>query len=293
MLLVSGLVTMAQALPGNEQKKFYYRDVDGDAYGDPAQKVLAASCPVGYVADSTDCDDNDTDTNPETIWFKDEDADGYGNRSFFYTGCIPPTGKWVMNNWDADDTKMSAYTDDELVLICNTRGDKEEFTKWKNLAKKQGEGWVPGPCGSACDPGLIQVCHNGKLHCVTHEKLSLLLERGWIKGPCLQPVSSSKSPDVQPRFPIAVADDEKTFVYPNPTNGEIFVRLPKLENGRVEIFIISANGTVVEKRAKQPGGQTERFDLSKSGAGIYLVKVMTAAEVEVFRVVFQRSFVQQ
>ena len=119
------------------------------------------------------------------------------------------------------------------------------------------------------------------------------MEQGGIKGPCLQPVSSGKSLSVNPSFPVPVADDEKTFVYPNPTTGEIFVRLPKAENGRVEILIVNSNGMVLEKMAKRPGGQTERFDLNKYGIGIYFVKVFRADEVEVFKVVFQRSFIQQ
>ena len=293
MLAATGYGTTAQNTSTVKLKKFYYRDLDGDGYGNIAEKLLAVSCPLGYVEDSSDCIDTDTDINSATIWFKDGDVDGFGDRKCFFTGCTSPAGTWVMNNWDADDTKKAAYTEDEMVLICNTRVNKEDLVKWKNVGKKQNEGWLLGPCTSGCQPGLIQMCHNGKLQCVAAEKVEKNLAKGWIKGPCLQPVPVVTSPTAQRPFPVPVADDEKSFVYPNPTNGQVLVRLPKFENGRVEILVIGSNGVVIEKRAKQPGGQTERFDLSKSGAGIYLVKIITAGEEEVFRVVFQRSFIQQ
>ncbi|MCS6916600.1 MAG: MopE-related protein, partial [Chitinophagales bacterium] len=42
----------------------WYADVDGDTYGDPSSMVMACSAPSGYVADNTDCDDNNAAVNP-------------------------------------------------------------------------------------------------------------------------------------------------------------------------------------------------------------------------------------
>ncbi len=58
----------------------YYRDADGDGYGDPNNTVVDCSAPSGYVTDDTDCDDADPGINPAACDIKsngtDEDCDG-------------------------------------------------------------------------------------------------------------------------------------------------------------------------------------------------------------------------
>jgi hypothetical protein len=57
----------------------WYADDDLDGYGDPSDVTTACSAPSGTVADATDCDDSDPDTNPggtETCDGVDNDCDG-------------------------------------------------------------------------------------------------------------------------------------------------------------------------------------------------------------------------
>ncbi|MBK8081687.1 MAG: hypothetical protein IPK25_16295 [Saprospiraceae bacterium] len=42
----------------------YYADTDNDGYGDASVTTMACSPPSGYVADNTDCNDNNVLINP-------------------------------------------------------------------------------------------------------------------------------------------------------------------------------------------------------------------------------------
>ncbi|MFZ5480461.1 MAG: MopE-related protein [Myxococcota bacterium] len=82
----------------------WFADADGDGYGDAASSETACAAPDGYVADSTDCDDDASEVNPGefvescatsfdddcdgatneegasacTVWYEDADGDGSG-----------------------------------------------------------------------------------------------------------------------------------------------------------------------------------------------------------------------
>jgi hypothetical protein len=61
----------------------FYRDVDGDGYGDAADVVWSCSRPAGYVAPDGDCDDGDPATSPAASEIchdgLDNDCDGTSN----------------------------------------------------------------------------------------------------------------------------------------------------------------------------------------------------------------------
>ena len=102
----------------------FYRDADGDGYGDSSDSQDACSAPSGYVADSTDCDDSDNAINPgaaeacdgidndcdssvdegvQTTFYRDADGDGYGDSSDSQDACSAPSG-YVADSTDCDDS---------------------------------------------------------------------------------------------------------------------------------------------------------------------------------------------
>ena len=98
-----------------------YRDFDGDGRGDLGVSARFCAAPDGWVADSTDCDDNaantypgapevcdgvdrdcDGDPNDGGTWYPDGDGDGYGTLADLNLECEPGPG-WAAEPTDCDD----------------------------------------------------------------------------------------------------------------------------------------------------------------------------------------------
>jgi DNA/RNA endonuclease G (NUC1) len=87
----------------------YYRDADGDGFGDSGHPTTACSStpPSGYVANNTDCNDTDASVHAPQTYYRDADGDGFGNPNNSTSVCssTPPTG-YVTNSSDCDDTRL-------------------------------------------------------------------------------------------------------------------------------------------------------------------------------------------
>ncbi len=102
----------------------YYEDMDGDSYGNASVFLSACSQPIGYVLDSTDCEDTDSSIHPGSpelcdnmdnncngqideglasqTYYEDSDGDTYGNASVSLSSCSQPAG-YVLDSSDCDD----------------------------------------------------------------------------------------------------------------------------------------------------------------------------------------------
>ena len=120
----------------------WYLDADMDGFGNLAVSLSACNQPSGYVANSTDCNDNDAtvsaaspeicngidddcdglidqadpDVQGGSIWFQDFDADGFGSPASTLNACSQPTG-FVPNDLDCDDTNPAINP--AAQEICN------------------------------------------------------------------------------------------------------------------------------------------------------------------------------
>jgi hypothetical protein len=110
----------------------WYADVDADGFGNGAASDVSCYQPVGYVADSTDCDDSDVTSFPGgievcdgadndcnglvddaptdgTTYYADNDADGFGDVDNSVSECALPLG-YVENAYDCDDSNSGEPT---------------------------------------------------------------------------------------------------------------------------------------------------------------------------------------
>jgi len=122
----------------------WYADADEDGFGDADETTAACEAPTGFIADATDCDDNDSAVSPSAdevcngsddncdgtvdeesaidalTFYADTDGDGYGDATATTSACEAPSG-YVEDTTDCDDTTDTSFPGADET--CNTVDD--------------------------------------------------------------------------------------------------------------------------------------------------------------------------
>jgi hypothetical protein len=159
----------------------FYADADDDSFGDAAATITACSAPAGYVADDSDCDDDNADAAPDavetcdavdndcdgtidegvgTTFYRDADRDGFGVATMSISACTQPAG-YVSNSTDCSDLSSNMkpgqvnYYTIGIGQSFDYNCDGEETPKDLTLQQCNGFRCTPGWVGSA--PGCAQM----------------------------------------------------------------------------------------------------------------------------------------
>jgi len=118
----------------------YFRDADGDGFGDATASLLSSFQPDGYSSDNSDCDDTDLDTHPGQTWYRDGDDDGYSDGTTDMDSCMRLAGyktaaELLSDSIDCDDTRADIYPGavedcDGIDNNCNTEIDEGVTPLW-------------------------------------------------------------------------------------------------------------------------------------------------------------------
>ncbi len=163
----------------------FYRDADGDGFGDPEETREACHVPMGYVEDNTDCDDGKSEVHPQheeicdlfdndcdllvdegvqIDLYMDWDRDGFGDVDFRpWHACEPievDGVAYIENNRDCND--LDREINPAAPEVC-------DFTD-NNCDERIDEGYN---VGEACHEGVGGCRRNGEIICSEDELDSL------------------------------------------------------------------------------------------------------------------------
>jgi hypothetical protein len=108
LVLTLRFSTIAQQVP------LCFLDSDLDGYGDPNKSTPTSTfggCPLFYVSNSLDCDDNNNTIGPK-VWYRDRDQDGFGDGTSESSSCTRPDGysaSLLSDVRDCDDFDANIY----------------------------------------------------------------------------------------------------------------------------------------------------------------------------------------
>jgi hypothetical protein len=164
----------------------YYRDADGDGYGNPAQTTMACSLPVAYVANNTDCNDGASAVHPNTaeLCFNNTDDDCSGAQdeaAECSIACNWSGARWLSHGHDGGNAVYAGawvtclnnklnYMDmvvfnppgwsTAVVPVAMGQTDNVVGCNWGNASRWISQGWDGG---NAFTFGMDTLCSGGRV----------------------------------------------------------------------------------------------------------------------------------
>lgn len=254
----------------------WYLDFDGDGYGDPNYIFYSSVQPLNYVADNTDCNDENYDIHPGSIEYCDNidnDCDGLVDEAAI--DCPKTLSQSVTNitstkaklNWAASPcaTLYNVQYRVRGTTTWSSRNVTTLFLQLSNLTPATQYEWrVRSKCGIYFSPFTTPL----------------------VRFTTLASLSAANSDPTDDTGATSLKSTEREFmprysVSPNPSSGLFHFKAEDLVNGISDIKVIDQLGQAVYSRAipVNNGDIQIELDLSALPAGLYYLQFINGTNV--------------
>jgi hypothetical protein len=260
----------------------FYRDADGDGFGNPLLIILACAAPVGYVTSNTDCMDNDPTISPAAVELCGNRIDDNCNGVVDEVSCAPclnatrlttsgVTATSVQFNWTANanpaewqvqyktTNKGSNWLD---VLLT---GNKRSVIIQGLLSNQNYQWQIRARCGKTW----------------TAYSISTGFKTLAIIGTATYPnvITSTKKP-------IKEEEDLEVKVLPNPSSSYFTLVIRSSSDKTADLRIVDAVGRIVESKSGLAPNSTHRVGHSYR-PGVYIAQMMQGNKMVTVKLIKQ------
>jgi Putative metal-binding motif len=144
----------------------YYRDFDTDGFGDLTNtQISCTGAPIGYVANSTDCNDTNILIYQSALLYADVDGDGYnvGSAVTCYGATLPAgTSLTTLGSGDCNDNNIAIYQTG--LFYVDADGDNYATSNTTSLVcygASEPNGYSAVNLGLDCDDTNISIYQTG------------------------------------------------------------------------------------------------------------------------------------
>ena len=269
-----------------------YLDVDDDGFGDALNDSISCSEVIGYVSDSSDCNDLNAGINPSMIeicndvddncngdidegliintFYIDADEDGFGNSDIFINSCLELVSGYVFDSTDCNDANNLIYPGE--TEICD---------------------YLDNDCDGIIDDNLTYIhsyedADADNYGNIDVDSLSCEIPYGFVEddsdcddtNPLIYPgadeilngIDDNCDELIDEGLGIDGTVSNAIIIYPNPTDNKLYIQWNDNEQGTFHLKNVT--GEIIETFNKI--FPVTEIEVSKYAAGVYLLE--TGAE---------------
>ena len=263
----------------------YFADMDGDGFGNAQEVTFDCVSPIGYVSNSDDCDD-------AAFAYEDVDADGFGSELVVACGGAAQAGDCDDNN--AAISPAESETCNDIDDNCDSEVD--EFVQNVYYADADGDGFGDANVtGYACQTpmGFVENMDDCDDSQATYIDADLDGYGSEVIDPCgvglngdcddlnnlinpgVEEIEGNQVDENCDGELVGVAElmNEMISVYPNPSQGELNMKLNSISTVQWQLF--DMKGSLVASGAEQ-NKDFISYQFNNLNSGMYRLIVQTA-----------------